>query len=200
VTVPLSLLESTVQAAAFVAAGPSLVAAGALSASAASLSEGVIKTMFLAKLKGIAIAAGAMTVVVSGAVVLAQGGPKAKPGRIGPEAEAKVAAWSDRYASDDRAAALERKLDRVLEALERLPQAAETPRTRTVGAALPKLPDIHPSETPRSLPDRVQAVEEQIQGILERLKRLEAQSTPRDSRSEEFRKRRERGVLETVPK
>ena len=72
-TVPLSLLESTVEAAMFVAAGPS--AAVVLSTSVASLSEGVIKTMLVAKLKGIALAAGTMTAVVSGAVVLAQSRP-----------------------------------------------------------------------------------------------------------------------------
>jgi RNA polymerase sigma factor (sigma-70 family) len=193
VTVPLSLLESTAQAAAFVAAGPSLVAAGALSASAAALSEGVIKTMFLAKLKGIAIAAGAMTVVVSGAIALAQydAGPSRaefrKDGQLG--SQPGVAVLDDRYA-DDRAAALERKLDRVLEALERLPLAAEPRRTRT-GEAVAKLPDARPSELPRSLPDRVHAIEEQIHGILDRLKRLEAQSTPRNLRSEDRRERRE---------
>src|SRR5262249_37699994 len=55
-SVPLSLLESTVRAATLVAAGPA--AAAALSAPVASLSEGVIKTMFIAKIKGIALAVG----------------------------------------------------------------------------------------------------------------------------------------------
>ncbi len=71
-TLPLCLLESTVEAATLVAAGPT--AAAAISASVASLSEGVIKTMIIAKMKGIILAVGTMTAVVSGAVVLAQSG------------------------------------------------------------------------------------------------------------------------------
>ena len=63
VTVPLSLLESTVQAATSVAAGP--IAIAAISASVASLCEGVLKTMFVAKLKGIALSIGAITAIVS---------------------------------------------------------------------------------------------------------------------------------------
>ena len=107
------------QAATLVAAGPT--AAAALSASVASLSEGVLKTMLVAKLKGIALAVGTMTAVVSGAVVLAQSGPGSQSGPAIPSAdsgtETKVAARRD---PDDRAAALEKKLDRILDALERM--------------------------------------------------------------------------------
>ena len=124
-TVPLSLLESTVEAATLVAAGPS--AAVVLSASVASLSEGVIKTMLFAKLKGIALAAGTMTAVVSGAVVLAQPGPKSVPMPTVSTAETTVEARRD---SDDRAAALEKKLDRVLDALERLSHSPSPSRDR----------------------------------------------------------------------
>ena len=67
---PFRLLESTVEAATLVAAGSS--AAAAVSASVASLSEGVLKTMLLAKLKGIVLGVGTYDRVVSGAVVLAQ--------------------------------------------------------------------------------------------------------------------------------
>src|SRR5262249_40607710 len=128
-TVPLSLLESTAQAATLVAAGPSCVAAaGVLSASADSLSEGVIKAMFVAKLKSFALAAGTMTAVVSGAVVLAQPGPEyPQRGPSPPKTKVEVAPEQGQ-----RAAALERKLDRVLEVLERLagpggPRLAENP-------------------------------------------------------------------------
>jgi RNA polymerase sigma factor (sigma-70 family) len=133
VTVPLSLLESTVEAAALVAAGPT--AAAAISASVASLSEGVIKTMLVAKLKGIALAVGTMTAVVSGAVVLAQSGPQGprpEPAPAYAPPEEKVETRSSR---DDRTAALEKKLDRVLDALERL-SGSRTPAPNPGGADL----------------------------------------------------------------
>ena len=47
VTLPVSLIEATVQAATTVAAGPS--AAAAISVSVASLTEGVLKAMLIAK-------------------------------------------------------------------------------------------------------------------------------------------------------
>jgi RNA polymerase sigma factor (sigma-70 family) len=49
--VPLSLAVSTIKAATFVAAGHATAAAGMISAKVASLTEGVLKTMFLTKLK-----------------------------------------------------------------------------------------------------------------------------------------------------
>ncbi len=139
-TLPLSLLESTVEAATFVAAGPTATAA--ISASVASLSEGVIKTMFLAKLKGIALAVGTMTVVVSGAVVLGQSGSGAGTG-AGPQSGTNPQPASSREKTgaavrsdqDDRTAALEKKLDRILEALERLSQVPTPPGGNT--AAVP---------------------------------------------------------------
>ena len=130
---PLHLLESTVQAATFVAAGPT--AAAGLSASVASLSEGVIKTMLIAKLKGIALAVGTMTAVVSGAVVLAQSGPGSQSGPADSGTETKVAARRD---SDDRAAALEKKLDRILDALDRMTKTA--PLSPPGADELPPLP------------------------------------------------------------
>jgi RNA polymerase sigma factor (sigma-70 family) len=112
--VPLSLLESTVEAAAGVAAGP--IAAAGLSAPVASLCEGVIQTMLVAKIKGIVLAVGAVAAVVSGAVVLAQSG------QPGPNTNNQAVATKGRTGSDPdgQAAGLEKKLDRVLEALERL--------------------------------------------------------------------------------
>ena len=105
------------EAATLVAAGPT--AAAGLSASVASLSEGVLKTMLVAKLKGIALAVGTMTAVVSGAVVLAQSGPgtTVRAGGLGPGGDEGRRSRRD---SDDRAAALEKKLDRILDALERM--------------------------------------------------------------------------------
>ena len=137
-TLPLSLLESTVEAATLVAAGPTATAA--ISASVASLSEGVIKTMFIAKLKGIVLAVGTMTVVVSGAVVLGQSGsgnygPRAESGAAPqPASERSTPGTTARADQDDRTAALEKKLDRILEALERLPQVAPPPALEPVPA------------------------------------------------------------------
>ena len=130
-TVPLSLLESTVRAATLVATGP--CTAAAISASVASLTEGVLKTMFIAKLKGIALAIGVMTAVVSGAVVLGQAGsddtgsrggsPTTKPARGNAAVDqgpATTAPGSEnRSSQDDRTAALEEKLDRLVKVLER---------------------------------------------------------------------------------
>jgi RNA polymerase sigma factor (sigma-70 family) len=138
---PFHLLESTVQAATLVAAGPT--AAAGLSASVASLSEGVLKTMLVAKLKGIALAVGTMTAVVSGAVVLAQSGPGSQSGPAIPSAdsgtETKVAARRD---PDDRAAALEKKLDRILDALDRMTKSEPSPPPGADELSpLPRLPD-----------------------------------------------------------
>jgi hypothetical protein len=227
-TVPVSLLESTVEAAALVAAGPT--AAAALSAPVASLSQGVLKTMLVAKIKGIALAVGTMAAVVSGAVVLAQSGAGAgagrgealnrsearKDGQGGPlPAAAGLADWS---AGGDRAAALERKLDRVLEALERLASPGDSRLPRSPGAIANALPEDRPlpagatpppdramtprgpggmfpgnvaradtgfaadAPDPRSLSDRLQAVEQQIQGMLQRLERVEGQVKSLDAR------------------
>ncbi len=130
VTVPLSWLESTVRAATLVAAGPT--AAAAISAPVASLSEGVLKAMFLAKLKGIVLAVGTMTALVSGALVVAQTGPGGSgTGRFPTKGESPNAddgrrgglttrpAYPNSSAQDDRTAALEKKLDLILQALGR---------------------------------------------------------------------------------
>jgi hypothetical protein len=103
----------------------------------------VIKTMLVAKLKGIALAVGTMTAVVSGAVVLAQSasgpGPGPQPGPAGPQAEARATGRSDQ---DDRVAALEKKLDRVLDALERL---SRTPAPLPNHVGLAALVDNQPA-------------------------------------------------------
>jgi RNA polymerase sigma factor (sigma-70 family) len=99
-TLPDALIESTVRAAMRVAAGSSV--AVVVSASVASLTEGVLKAMLLGKLKTIVLCMGALAVVVSSAVVLAQSG-----GGAGP-------------AEADRISAMERKLDRILNTLDRM--------------------------------------------------------------------------------
>ena len=105
-TVPFSLIESTSRAATFVAAGPT--AGTAVSAAVISLFEGVITTMFVAKLKGVALAVGIMTVIVSGGIALAQSG---QPGSSGAGAGNKGVLLTsgtgngDQAPQDDRTAA-----------------------------------------------------------------------------------------------
>ncbi len=93
VALPEVLIDSTTQAALRVAAGFS--ASTVVSTAVVSLSEGVLKVMLLAKLKGIAWAIGTTALVVSSAVVLAQT-PGPKQAEPGTQAEA------------DRTAAMER--------------------------------------------------------------------------------------------
>jgi RNA polymerase sigma factor (sigma-70 family) len=109
---PDALIESTVRAAMRVAAGSS--AAVVVSASVASLTEGVLKAMLLGKLKAIVLCMGALAVVVSSAVVLAQGGGGTDPAPAGA----------------DRISAMESKLDRILDALDRMTGTVSTRATR----------------------------------------------------------------------
>jgi RNA polymerase sigma factor (sigma-70 family) len=121
---PMSLVESTVEAVTLVAGGAT--AGTAIPATVAALTEGVLKAMLLAKLKGIVLSLGTIAAVVSGAAVLAQPGPQPRavpshgksmgglpPGTAATSAEAA-----------HRTAELERKLDRILEALGRMEQRA----------------------------------------------------------------------------
>lgn len=78
--VPAVLIESTVQAAARVAAGHTV--GGVVSASVASLTEGVLKTMFLAKLKGIALGTLALGAVTAGAVLAQNPGSNSQPNAV----------------------------------------------------------------------------------------------------------------------
>ncbi len=97
ILIPPSLAGSTIQAAACVAAGLSL--AEAAPTSVAILTQGVLKAMLIAKFKGLVLGLTVATVVTTGIGVLAQSpGPAASP-------------------DGDRLSALERKLDRILEAL-----------------------------------------------------------------------------------
>ncbi len=93
--VPFSLVDSTIRSATCVAAGAAL--AEAATASVATLTQGVLKAMLLAKFKGIAL--GLTAAVMTTGVVLAQ----------------YSAGWSPQ--ADDRLSVLERKLDRILQAL-----------------------------------------------------------------------------------
>jgi hypothetical protein len=97
------LIESTTLAAMRVAAGIS--AAAVTSTAVVSLTEGVLKSMLLTKLKGIAVVIGTSVMVVSGAVALGQTG-------LGGSA----AQQSD----GERMIIMERKLDRIIDALDRM--------------------------------------------------------------------------------
>jgi RNA polymerase sigma factor (sigma-70 family) len=97
------LIESTTLAATRVAAG--MLGAAGLSISVVSLSEGVLKTMFLTKLKGIAFVLGSSVAVISGAVALGQTG---------------TAPRTTQEADAEKMTVMERKLDQIIEALDRL--------------------------------------------------------------------------------
>ena len=116
--VPFSLADSTIRSATRVAAGASL--AEAASTSVATLTQGVLKAMLLAKFKGIVLGLATAAVVTTGVGVMAQ------------------APFSRTPAPDtDRLGVLERKLDRILEALggsHRTP----TPTKSDRGADAPK--------------------------------------------------------------
>jgi RNA polymerase sigma-70 factor (ECF subfamily) len=129
-SLPTTLIESTVEAAALVAVSPS--AAAALSVSVASLTEGVLKTMLIAKLKGIALGIGTLATLVAGAVVLAQPQPEPVPKAaqnhpLIVSAPAPMVNPPPPTSEADRTAALEKKLDRILDALDRLSGTAPTP-------------------------------------------------------------------------
>jgi RNA polymerase sigma factor (sigma-70 family) len=113
--VPPSLVGSTIEAATRVAAGAPL--AEAVSASVVTLTHGALNTMFLAKIKGIALAMAAAAIVTTGVGVLAQG-PEAGPGPVRRGREAlKNAPGPGPAPQEDRLGAVEEKLDRILEAL-----------------------------------------------------------------------------------
>ena len=118
VTVPPALVDSTIRVATLIAAGSSLT--GVVSTSVVTLTEGVLKAMFLAKLKLVILGLAALAVFTTGVGALAQDG----------------------LSDEDRLKNVERKLDKLLEVLggssrqtpprllapvERLPQLADAP-------------------------------------------------------------------------
>jgi hypothetical protein len=119
VVVSTALVDSTVRVATLVAAGSSL--AGVVSTSVATLTQGVLKAMLLAKLKFALIGLAAVAIVSAG--VLAQGVDPTRP------------------TDNDRLKAVERKLDKLLEVLggssRRMPAPDAPPATTPIanGAA-----------------------------------------------------------------
>jgi RNA polymerase sigma factor (sigma-70 family) len=126
--IPPALAGSTIEAATRVAAGASLTEAA--STSVATLTQGVLKAMFIAKFKGLVL--GITAAVMTTGVVLAQYSTSSDP------------------TTDQRLSVLEKKLDRILEALGGSSRTATKTEATPVGAggtqaALPSLPTIAPS-------------------------------------------------------
>jgi RNA polymerase sigma factor (sigma-70 family) len=116
-----ALIESTAEAAMCVAAGST--ASVAVAASVVSLTEGVLKTMLLTKLKGAALSLGTLAVIVSGAVVLGQSNPGTR--RVHPTQEIRNDATPQPappppLSRADRTDVMDRKLDIIMNALERM--------------------------------------------------------------------------------
>jgi RNA polymerase sigma factor (sigma-70 family) len=123
VSVPPALIDSTIRGATKVAAGSSLT--GVVSTSVATLTEGVLKAMLIAKLKGAVLGVAALAVITTGVGVLAQDGPS----------------------SDDRLKAVERKLDRLIEMFGVPKRSASAP-----AQALTPVPVADPTVPPPPAP------------------------------------------------
>jgi RNA polymerase sigma factor (sigma-70 family) len=166
---PPSLAVSTIEAAARVAAGASL--AEAVSASVVTLTQGALHTMLLAKAKVAAFVLATATVFTTGAIVLAQPGPQdrspfqqdesgAKPGPqdrspFQQDEPGGKGPGSAAGPQDDRLGAVERKLDRILEALGNRPGntgagMAGMMMNRQIGAARKTGPGIPSADQPRA--------------------------------------------------
>jgi RNA polymerase sigma factor (sigma-70 family) len=140
---PVALVDSTIGAAMRVAAGCS--AAGVVTASVVSLTEGVLKAMLLGKLKAIVLSIGALAVVVSGAAALAQSvvGQGGKAGDnsdtqyFRAEPKKSVPGQGEESAQGDagRISAMEKKLDRILDALERIAGSSWSSGSRSMTGA-----------------------------------------------------------------
>src|SRR5262245_18188397 len=145
--VPFSLVDSTIRSATCVAAGASL--AEVASTSVATLTQGVLKAMLLAKFKGIVLGLATAAVVTTGVGVLAQ-----QPVSRTPAPD------------DDRLSVLERKLDRILEALggshglatpPRGPIRADAPKDVAAFPGVWPVPNAAPYAAPHPVPDPVAA-------------------------------------------
>jgi hypothetical protein len=133
VILPPVLIDSTIRGAALVAAGSSL--AGVVSTSVATLTDGVMKAMLLAKLKFAFLGLVTLAIVSTSVGVVAQTGPGAR---------------LDRPSDDDRLKSVEQKLDKLLEVLAgsshstrpagSTAMAPEPPTTPPIAAAAPMPP------------------------------------------------------------
>jgi hypothetical protein len=144
VSVPPALVESTIRVAALVAAGSS--AAGIVSSSVLTLTEGVLKAMLLAKLKMVVLSVAAVAVFTTGVGVLAQ----------------------DPGSDQDRLKNVERKLDRLLEMLggsslrapvqALVPKAGSASSDATVQSRRAEEPATYPQGRASAIPSTASAV------------------------------------------
>jgi RNA polymerase sigma factor (sigma-70 family) len=166
-TVPAHLIDSTVRAATQLAAG-STAMAGAVSASVSTLMEGVLKTMLLSKLKVMAITLLTMGILTSSAIVLAQQGPATREESPPREAQLKD---------------VERKLDRIIQALEGSPPQGRTETTKrkpaspgdgamTSGRSVFDLQRSLPEERPRTDSERLANVEQRLVHVEKQIERI----------------------------
>jgi hypothetical protein len=197
-----ALIESTAEAAMCVAAGST--ASVAVAASVVSLTEGVLKTMLLTKLKATVLSLGTLGVIVSGAVVLGQSGSKPVLPLDATQESRKAYQPTAKKAlpiSDDETVAVERKLDRILKALDLLVGTiasggaevvsdpfTQTDKEQTKITSLPALPE--PLHEVRELPplpptpvreasisERLQAVEHALSSTQAGLQKLHMRLT-----------------------
>jgi RNA polymerase sigma factor (sigma-70 family) len=131
VILPPVLVDSTIRVATLVAAGSSL--AGVVSTSVATLSEGVLKAMLLAKLKFAVLGLVTLAVVSTSVGVLAQDGP-------------------DRPSDNDRLKAVEHKLDRLLEVLGGSSRRTTSPDAPPTLETAPRIADVTQPPAPAIAP------------------------------------------------
>jgi RNA polymerase sigma factor (sigma-70 family) len=189
-----SLVDSTIRAATRIAAGAFL--AEVASTSVASLTQGVLKAMLLAKTKGILFGLATAAVITAGVGVLAQGPVSHVSDRPSapPPGQTRAGSAQPPVTPDsDRLGVLERKLDQILNALGGSRPAAttgkkgandvapETPdnsdeKGRPYGqASNPPLPGRPPdvSGASRTLAARMDAVEQRLAELERRIGALE---------------------------
>jgi RNA polymerase sigma factor (sigma-70 family) len=128
VTVPPVLIDTTTRFAAMAAAGCSL--AGVISTSVATLTEGVLKAMLIAKLKSVVLACASLAIVAAGVTAMAQSAGGGPP--------------------DDRLKAVEQKLDKLIELLSGSARPLQAPAPVTMPT--PNIPPPLPAPAAEALP------------------------------------------------
>ena len=131
VLLPPALVDSTIHVATLVAAGSSL--AGVVSTSVATLSEGVLKAMLLAKLKFAFLGLVTLAVVSTSVGVVAQ-------------------SPADRPADNDRLKVVEQKLDRLLEVLGGRHGRQPSPDAPPIVPPDPRITAAAPVQEPPAIP------------------------------------------------
>lgn len=159
VAVSEALADSTIKAVTQFAAG---FAAAAVSGTVATLTEGVLKTMFLSKLRLFAVTA-VVGVFVTSAVVVGQqdaggGPPSSTPG-------------SEQASTARQLRALESKLDRVLEALAGSQAGSSSYRERVADELGTRYPVAPPKNAPYDTTVATEVSKELTRACIERVER-----------------------------